>query len=278
MIDTPNNQDDIDRIINERVEQTLAKSLKAEMRRRSIEDTESKNGKIFKRVVNDSDSIYKSRIDTGSADNEDWLITYADTITLVLTLFVLLFSLSQVDQKKFEKVKESINKELLKKDDNVSFQQMENKVKGIFQNSGGGGKVLVNMDADGLRIELSSSALYGSGSADIKNEVIPELKELAQLISRMRVTFPNYLVEVEGHTDNNPINTERYPSNWELSTNRATNIVKFFIEQGIPPTKLRAAGYSDSRPKLPNTDRDGNPIYENQAANRRVVIYVRRAN
>ena len=258
--------------------QTLAKSLKAEMRRRSIEDTESKNGKIFKRVVNDSDSIYKSRIDTGSADNEDWLITYADTITLVLTLFVLLFSLSQVDQKKFEKVKESINKELLKKDDNVSFQQMENKVKGIFQNSGGGGKVLVNMDADGLRIELSSSALYGSGSADIKNEVIPELKELAQLISRMRVTFPNYLVEVEGHTDNNPINTERYPSNWELSTNRATNIVKFFIEQGIPPTKLRAAGYSDSRPKLPNTDRDGNPIYENQAANRRVVIYVRRAN
>ncbi len=277
-MDPLDSEKEIEKIINERVEQTLAKNLKAEMRRRSIEETDDKSNKLFKRVVNHSDSIYKSRIDRGEVDNEDWLTTYADTITLVLTLFVLLFSLSQVDQKKFEQVKKSIDKELLKKNDSESFEKMENKVKGIFHNSGGGGKVLVNMDADGLRIELSSSALYDLGSADIKSNVIPELKELAAVIKNMRVTFPNYLVEVEGHTDNNPINTDRYPSNWELSTNRATNIVRFFIEQGLPPTKFRAAGYSDSRPKLPNTDRDGNPILENQAANRRVVIYVRRAN
>ncbi|HPN37156.1 MAG TPA: OmpA family protein, partial [Melioribacteraceae bacterium] len=102
--------------------------------------------------------------------------------------------------------------------------------------------------------------------------------ELAYTINSLRINFPNYLVEVEGHTDNIPINTPQYPSNWELSTNRATNIVKLFIEEGIPPVRLRAAGYADSRPKLSNVDVNGNSIPQNQAANRRVVIFVQREN
>ena len=139
-----------------------------------------------------------------------------------------------------------------------------------------GNKVLISSDPKGLRIELNSSALYDLGSADIKPEMLGELRELAHTINTLRINFPNYLVEVEGHTDNIPINTAQYPSNWELSTNRATNIVKLFIEEGIPPNRLRAAGYADSRPKLSNNDSQGNPITQNQAANRRVVIFVQR--
>ena len=68
-----------------------------------------------------------------------------------------------------------------------------------------------------------------------------------------------------------------FPSNWELSANRATNIVKFFIDKGVNPGKLRASGFADSRPKVPNLDSDGNPIPLNQAQNRRVEIYIEKA-
>ncbi len=259
-------------------EQKLAKKLKTELSKRNIEGEDERGKKPFKRWYTDEDSAYKSKIVKGEADAEDWLITYADVITLMLTLFVLLFSYSKVDQKKFEQLKQSINKELLKKDEKTMFEQVEKNVKNIFESSSMGNKVLVSSDPKGLRIELNSSALYDLGSATIKPEMLAELKELAYTINSLRINFPNYLVEVEGHTDNIPINTPQYPSNWELSTNRATNIVKLFIEEGIPPVRLRAAGYADSRPKLSNVDVNGNSIPQNQAANRRVVIFVQREN
>ena len=84
--------------------------------------------------------------------------------------------------------------------------------------------------------------------------------------------FRDYAITVEGHTDDTPIHTAQFPSNWELSTARAAAVVHFLLDQGIPARKLRAAGYADTFPKLPNRDADGNPIPENQAQNRRVVI------
>jgi len=259
-------------------DQLLAKKLKEELIRRNISFNEDKVGKSYKRWYSEGASTYKSKINKGIADAEDWLVTYADVITLMLTLFVLLFSYSKVDQKKFEQLKQSINKELLKKEEKTMFDQVEKNVKSIFDGSSMGNKVLISSDPKGLRIELNSSALYDLGSAEIKPDMLPELRELAHTINTLRINFPNYLVEIEGHTDNIPINTPQYPSNWELSTNRATNIVKLFIEEGIPPNRLRAAGYADSRPKLPNTDINGNPIPQNQAANRRVVIFIQRDN
>jgi len=82
----------------------------------------------------------------------------------------------------------------------------------------------------------------------------------------------DYQITVEGHTDDTPINTSRFPSNWELSTARASAVVHFFLDQGIPALKLRAAGYADTFPKAPNRDSNGNAIPANQTQNRRVVI------
>ena len=80
--------------------------------------------------------------------------------------------------------------------------------------------------------------------------------------------------EVEGHTDDDPIHTARYPSNWELSAGRATGVVRLFIEQGMDTARLKASGFAETRPKVPNRDASGAPVRENQAINRRVLIRV----
>ena len=84
--------------------------------------------------------------------------------------------------------------------------------------------------------------------------------------------FAAYRISVEGHTDDSPISTAQFQSNWELSTARAASVVRFFLEEGIPPRKLTAAGYAGTFPVAPNRTADGTVIPENQAKNRRVVI------
>lgn len=275
-MDNTGNNNDYENAKNEQIEFEVERRIQAELKKRSLLAAENEKGNNIKKLSSEDAGIYKSKIIGGEVDSEDWLTTYADVITLMLTLFVLLFSYSKIDQKQFEVVKQSINKELLKKDDQTSFKNLEKKVNSIFKAANMGNKVLVSLDPKGLRIELSSSSLYDLGSADIKQNIIPTLRELSVTLKGMRFSFPNFMIEVEGHTDDIPINTSQYPSNWELSTNRATNIVRFFISEGFSASQLRAAGYADSRPKLPNRDMNGNPIVENQAANRRVVIFVQR--
>ena len=119
-------------------------------------------------------------------------------------------------------------------------------------------------------LEMSSAAFFDSGSAALSAAGEAILRgELDKLDSDQ---YKNYEITVEGHTDDTPIHTAQFPSNWELSTARAAAVVHFLLDQGIPAQKLRAAGYADTFPKVPNRDADGNPIPENQAQNRRVVI------
>jgi flagellar motor protein MotB len=119
-------------------------------------------------------------------------------------------------------------------------------------------------------LEMSSAAFFDSGSAQLSNAGKTILQEVA--VNLLSPRFRGYQITVEGHTDDTPINTAQFPSNWELSTARAAAVVRFFLEEPIPPQRLRAAGYADTFPKAPNRDRDGNAIPENQAQNRRVVI------
>jgi flagellar motor protein MotB len=118
--------------------------------------------------------------------------------------------------------------------------------------------------------EISSSAFFGSGSADLSESGKSILRDVAMELKSNQ--YEQYHIVVEGHTDDTPIATVRFSSNWELSTARAAAVVHFFLDQGLPAQKLHAAGYADTRPKVPNRDADGNAIPENQAQNRRVVI------
>jgi chemotaxis protein MotB len=130
----------------------------------------------------------------------------------------------------------------------------------------------VGTDEKGVVIELASSAFYKPGSADIRQDAFAVLRKLAQTLDSPR--YQTYIIEIEGHTDDDPIHTARYPSNWELSAGRATGVVRLFIEQGMDASRMKASGFAEGRPKVPNRDASGAPIRENQATNRRVIIRV----
>jgi chemotaxis protein MotB len=106
--------------------------------------------------------------------------------------------------------------------------------------------------------------LFDSGSATLKPEGIKVVKKLAETLK----DYPDTVIHSEGHTDNKPISTGRFPSNWELSTARATAVIRTLQNQGISPERLIAIGYGDTRPAVPNADA------ESRSKNRRVEIIV----
>jgi len=123
-------------------------------------------------------------------------------------------------------------------------------------------------------IEINSAAFFDSGSATLSKAGESILRDMA--VDLRSNKFKDYQITVEGHTDDTPISTARFPSNWELSTARASAVVHFFLDQGLPALKLRAAGYADTFPKAPNRDVNGTAIPQNQSQNRRVVIKLER--
>lgn len=235
--------------------------------------------------VEETNAFSKKRHPVVEDDSQGWLITYSDVVTLLLTFFVFMFTVSKLDHKAVEEMRQAINIGFLKKsgDDIISkgsrsisaFNSMKRLMQNLFNENQMGNAVEINLTDNGIKLELSSAALYDLGSAEIKEEITPVLTQLSKMLQNMNLR--DMEIDVEGHTDNIPINTPQFPSNWELSASRATNIVKFLILDGIDPTIIRASGFADSRPKVPNTDEQGNSIPENQAQNRRVEIYIENA-
>ncbi len=277
-------KDALESLVAKKVEEKLKEKVKDERQKRILEERKrealekelSKKNKQL-RHASEPKFFYKTKLNLDAGGGDEWMMTYSDVITLMLTLFVLLFSLSKIDLSKFEQVKQSIDKDLIKTEQvsTSSFTVLKNKMTSIFDEFHILDKVGVKLGPKGLKIRLSNNAMFALGSAKIKPQMLPILKKVAESIKNSG--FRDYVIEVDGHTDNIPVrNSKIYPSNWELSANRATNVVKYFISLGIPPGRLRAAGYADSRPLVPNTDARGNPIPENQAKNRRVEILVER--
>jgi chemotaxis protein MotB len=119
-------------------------------------------------------------------------------------------------------------------------------------------------------VQINSAAFFDSGYALLSGAGKSILRDVA--VTLKSPEFAGYRISIEGHTDDNPINTAQFQSNWELSTARAAAVVRFFLEQGIPARQLSAAGYADSFPLAPNRTAEGTVIPDNQARNRRVVI------
>ncbi len=247
---------------------------------------------------------------------DDWLMTYADMITLLLCFFVVA-ALASITQKAntpkvdaAQKVEtqaqapnpieanpspadpdETIKPELSgpveeKKPENSQPAEPETKASvdktaeqvpppasltEIVDNLKSQGAADFEQNSDRITsLEMSSAAFFDSGSATLSPAGKAILHDVAENLKSEK--FKDYQVTVEGHTDDAPINTPLFPSNWELSTARAAAVVRFFLEEGISAQKLRAAGYADTFPKVSNRDENGRAIPENQAQNRRVVI------
>lgn len=215
----------------------------------------------------------RRRRETFDDDGGGWLVTYADAITLLLAFFVMILSVSDLNQGKVEALKEGLASTLTNEEVATPFTDIKKELDGIIQEHDMAENVAVDIDAKGVRVEFSNFSLYDSGSASLRPQALPMLDEVSKVIET--TSHKTHLIEVEGHTDDVPINTPRFPSNWELSSSRASNVVKYLIIKGIDKSRLKAAGFADSRPKQ---DLQPNQGFDNEmrAANRRVVIYIKR--
>lgn len=212
-----------------------------------------------------------------------WMDTYADTITLLLTFFILLYSFSTTDNEKLKLIAAALKGEItgipmkLENTPDISNEDIEQgigekspyevlveQVQDIIDKNGLTDSVKIREEDAGVVLQLSESILFDLGKADLK----PESTQILDIISGLIPSISNEIM-VQGHTDNIPISSARYESNWELSTARAVSVVKYFIEsKGLDPTRLSATGYGEYQPLVDNT------TPENRAINRRVDILI----
>lgn len=210
-------------------------------------------------------------LNTIGADDDDWLLTYSDLFTLLFAFFVLIVAISQIDEVKFQRVaqsmEQSVGKQKMQEVKVYSLQEIYANLEKIVKEEGLTDQAEVNYSPVGIVMRFKGNVLFSSASSIISTSANTVLEKISQEIIKMP-----YKIAVEGHTDNRPISTSQFPSNWELSAGRAASVVRFFIGQGVQPYKVRAVGRADTKPLLPNMDENGNGIPENQAMNRRVEI------
>lgn len=225
-----------------------------------------------------------------------WVISYADFVTMLLALFMVMFAVNGMDAKHLKDVNKSIEKVFAQqpapettKQENVKNSEILESGESILEDDGktvleGKDGILEsdqilkklkdNIDINnsttllkesrGVVIRLNDTMLFDQGSAIIKPEALSTLESISGKLREF-----NNPILIEGHTDSTPIKNEKYPSNWELSTARATNIISYLIEkQKFPPNRLSAVGYGEYMPVADNS------TPENKAKNRRVDIII----
>ena len=236
----------------------------------------------------------RRRTDVVQDEEEDWLVTYADAITLLMAFFVMLISFSKVDLVRFEQVQAGIQEQISGpvqggeggdsesgSSETDSAEAVSNsrpifslgtKVQAIIDTVAQmpPGDVNVGFDDEGIVIDFVVGSFFEPRSVKMTEGARFVLRQIRYELEEP--PYDLYFVDVEGHTDDVPFSDERFPSNWELSATQAATVVRFFIDEGIPPRRLQAAGYAESRPKLPAKDILGEPIPENRRLNRRIAI------
>jgi chemotaxis protein MotB len=215
----------------------------------------------------------RNRVHDHEAIEEDWLMSYADMVTLLMAFFLAMLSVSHVDPVLFEQMKKGLRSDIGKdKDVKTPLGEIKHDLDSLLAAERGRGEVSIDLGRDGIILEFSSSAVFDPGKADIGPAARANMDKVANAMKD--IEYYKFAVDIEGHTDNIPIKTLQFPSNWELSVSRATNIVRYLIDKGIPSERLKAAGYADTKPKAPNVDGDGKPLPGNQAKNRRIVLKI----
>lgn len=224
-----------------------------------------------------------------------WIVTMADMFTLILAFFILLLSYSNMDLMKFRAVVKSLQgalgvqsqagvgifendanpidfdtvghnsaaetrPEQVKIKEISEYEQMAGEISKVVSEMGLTDTVTVTSSSRGVLMQVQGQVFFAAGQADMKAESQPFLDEIARIVKASP-----YNVAIEGHTDDSPIHTDRFPSNWELSTARAISTLRYLVDHGhIDPHRLSSAGYADTRPLVPNDTE------QHQRQNRRV--------
>src|SRR4051794_10777637 len=231
-------------------------------------------------------------------NHERWLVSYADFITLLFAFFVVMYAISQVNEGKYRVLSDSLLQafkpdaaansilptrdprsgtptspiaRLRLKREEAQRRAREERMRNIAQQVMQAlaplvqdGQVRVTQSARGIAVEINASMLFKSAQATLEPDSEQALVAVAQVLGGS-----DNAVEVEGHTDRDPISTPQFPSNWELSGARASSVVRLFVDSGVAPQRMVAAGYADTRPL------DSNDTVEGRTRNRRVTVLIR---
>jgi len=229
-------------------------------------------------------------------NHERWLVSYADFITLLFSFFVVMYAISTLSESKYKVLSDSLL-QAFRHDRVVTAQttglapmnrttpgpprkvpravnvvriQQEQKLLSIAQKITDAlralmqsGQVKLTQLPHGLAVEINASVLFAPGQAALQPDVVPSLVDVAHTLAGV-----DNVVHIEGHTDNLPIQTPLYPSNWELSGARASSVVRLFAANGVDPARLRAVGFAENHPV------DTNDTAEGRQRNRRVTLLI----
>ncbi len=227
-----------------------------------------------------------------------WVMTFADLVTLLMVFFILLFAMGSIEDEKWRLIKESlktalgtdfipeagtrqgldvidmnINEESINAVDEVGamvakeIEEIASEVEEFVYKNKLSGQVQVSSDELGAVITIADVVLFPPGQAKMSPAGKKVIKQVFELLNQF-----NYQVKIEGHTDDSPIRTERFPSNWELSASRAAEVARMFVQTGFAAENLSIEGLAEFRPKVPNSSP------ENRAVNRRIEIVYQRGS
>lgn len=231
-------------------------------------------------------------------DNLDrWLVSYADFITLLFAFFVVLYAMSAVNEGKYKIFSTSIltafgGHGIAKPEAGVASSEQDGLLKALVERRNARqaadllkqqeymrsvareleqvmaplvseGQFSVTQNSRGVVLEINASALFSQGEAELHVEAVKMLAQAAQLLQ-----LSEQAVEVEGYTDNLPIKSSRFPSNWELSSARASSVARLFIDRGVEPARLSVVGSASNKPVASNDTPEG------RARNRRVTVTI----
>lgn len=223
----------------------------------------------------------------------EWMTTYGDMVTLLLCFFVLLYSFSSIDSQKFKLLQISLQDALgvltggrtLESGTVISggelyegisryqeeeiFREIKSEVENALAQDNLQETAYISLNERGLIIRFLDNVLFDTGKANLKQDAEEILNKIADILS----AYPEQSIRVEGHTDNVPISTAQFPSNWELSTARATTVIRHLLSRyKFSPDKLSAAGYGEYKPVANNAHAKGRQL------NRRVDIVILRSS
>jgi len=222
-----------------------------------------------------------------------WMATFADLVTLLMCFFVLLFAMSTTQQETYKELVKSLRSALgaqavpqsgtregltmhpVPSEEPSENQQIDelggmiekemedivSEVRELVLFNKLGGEVSVTKNEDGVVITMSDLLLFAEGGTTLSDKGLDILRKVAVVLSKLA-----YHVKIKGHTDSAPISSARYPSNWELSSARASTVVRHLVDNGVPPFYISAEGYAQYHPVATNDTASG------RARNRRVEI------
>lgn len=237
--------------------------------------------------------------------DESWLLPYADLLTLLLALFLVLYAMSATDAKKFQEMSEAFNivfsggtgildysktepspnpsnledfkaaapaamskdkrREELMRQEQEDLEKLKQQLDNYIKANGLSTELSTKLNQSQLVITIRDNALFASGEAIVK----PESRELGVAIAQMLEKFPGYDITVSGHTDNVPISNSKYQSNWDLSADRALQFMKILLENStLDPKRFMPTGYGEYHPIADNATAEG------RAKNRRVEVSI----